>query len=270
MIHKSGFVKIIGYPNVGKSTLINAIIGKNISIVTYKANTTRNNIIGILNLYNSQIIFYDTPGIIINNNSIKKYRTEADIVIYITEIGKNNELFFKKININKFKFTIILLNKIDKYKNSILKKEILNLKSNYPDFYILEISALLKFNINKLINIIINNIPYHPPYYPKDLITDRSERFIVNEIIRKNILLLYNKEIPYYVNITTEFFKEEYNFLNIRSLIFVERFSHKKIIMGYNNISFNKLIKKSQIEITSFFEKKSNLFLLIKIKKIIF
>ncbi|WP_375322908.1 GTPase Era [Candidatus Karelsulcia muelleri] len=268
MIHKSGFVKIIGYPNVGKSTLINAIIGKNISIVTYKANTTRNNIIGILNLYNSQIIFYDTPGILIKN--IKKYITEADIVIYITEIGKNNELFFKKIKINKFKFTIILLNKIDKYQNYILKKEIFNLKSNYPDFYILEISALLKFNINKLINLLLKKIPYHPPYYPKDIITDRSERFIVNEIIRKNILLLYNKEIPYYVNITTEFFKEEDNFLNIRSLIFVERFSHKKIIMGSNNISFNKLIKKSQIEITSFFEKKSNLLLLIKIKKIIF
>ncbi|WP_185873809.1 GTPase Era [Blattabacterium cuenoti] len=282
MIYKSGFVNIIGFPNVGKSTLINSLVGKNISIITHKPQTTRHRVLGILNKKNFQIIFSDTPGMIIKKVFfiqkimmlyIKKSLEDADIILFITEIGKFNfvkEYFYLLNNIYKKKNIpiIILINKIDqigiKYKENLLYKTIYYWDTLFPNIEILPISALKKINQELLINKILNYLNEHPPYFPKEWISDRSERFFVNEIIRETIFLLYQKEIPYSSEVVTEQFKKYNIFIYIFSFIYVERDSQKGILIGYKGKSLNKLKNYSIKKIENFFKKK--IFLKIQVK----
>ncbi|WP_185870802.1 GTPase Era [Blattabacterium cuenoti] len=282
-MHKSGFVNIIGFPNVGKSTLINSLVRENISIITNKPQTTRHRILGIIDESDFQIIFSDTPGIILNPISfmqrmmmqyVEKSLEDADIVLLVTEIGKLN--FFKK---KYFSFilnsiqkknipVIILINKIDKMgiKNEKLFYDTIDDWHEFiPHSEILPISALKKMNQDLLMNKILGLLSEHPPYYPKGILSDKSERFFVNEIIREKIFFFYKKEIPYSVEISTEQFQENEIFIDIFSSIYVERDSQKKIIIGNQGNSIKKLGYFSVKRMEDFFKKKVYLKLNVKV-----
>ena len=276
-MHKSGFINIIGNPNVGKSTLMNNLVGEKLSIITSKAQTTRHRILGIVNGDNFQLIFSDTPGIIKPSyelqdsmmDFVKSALEDADVLLYMVEIGeksiKDSEVH-DKIQSAKIP-TIILLNKIDLSTQEDIKNQI-NLWSNqYPDTEIYPVSALNNFNTEKVINRIIELIPESPPYFPKDQLTDKPERFFVNEKLREKILLYYNKEIPYSVEVQTEEFKEEESIIRIRSLILVERESQKGIIIGHNGVALKKIGSKARIELEKFFGKKIFIELHVKVSK---
>ncbi len=282
MIHRSGFVNIIGYPNVGKSTLMNSLVGKRLSIITKKPQTTRHRILGIINKSDFQIIFSDTPGIIdpiypmqkIMMQYVEKSLEDADIILFTTEIGKFenvsifNHIFKKK---NKNTPIIILINKIDKI-GTQCGKNILYYTINHwhklvPDSEILPISALKKMNQDLLMNKIISLLSVHPPYYPKNYLSNRSERFFVNEIIREKIFFLYKKEIPYSVEIHTKLFKNKNTFIYIFSYIYVERPSQKGILIGEKGKTIKKLKFFSIKSIEFFFKKKIQLKLDVKVCK---
>ena len=232
-MHKAGFVNIIGNPNVGKSTLMNAMVGERLSIITSKAQTTRHRIFGIVNDENYQIVFSDTPGIIkpayelqsSMMDFVKTAFTDADILIYMVEVGEKelkDEAFFNKI-INAKVPVLLLLNKIDKTNQELLEQQVQLWKEKVPNAEIYPISALENFNVENVYNRIIELLPQSPPFYPKDQLTDKTERFFVNETIREKILLNYDKEIPYSCEVETEEFKEEENIIRIKSVIMVER-----------------------------------------------
>lgn len=276
-MHRSGFINIIGNPNVGKSTLMNNLVGEKLSIITSKAQTTRHRILGIVNGDNFQLIFSDTPGIIKPSyelqdsmmDFVKSALEDADVLIYMVEIGeksiKDSEVH-DKIQSAKIP-TIILLNKIDLSTQEDIKNQI-NLWSNqYPDTEIYPLSALNNFNTEKVINRIIELIPESPAYFPKDQLTDKPERFFVNEKLREKILLYYNKEIPYSVEVQTEEFKEEESIIRIRSLILVERESQKGIIIGHNGVALKKIGRKARIDLEKFFGKKIFIELHVKVSK---
>ena len=276
-MHRSGFINIIGNPNVGKSTLMNNLVGEKLSIITSKAQTTRHRILGIVNGDNFQLIFSDTPGIIKPSyelqdsmmDFVKSALEDADVLLYMVEIGeksiKDSEVH-DKIQSAKIP-TIILLNKIDLSTQEDIKNQI-NLWSNqYPDTEIYPVSALNNFNTEKVINRIIELIPESPAYFPKDQLTDKPERFFVNEKLREKILLYYNKEIPYSVEVQTEEFKEEESIIRIRSLILVERESQKGIIIGHNGVALKKIGSKARIELEKFFGKKIFIELHVKVSK---
>ena len=276
-MHRSGFINIIGNPNVGKSTLMNNLVGEKLSIITSKAQTTRHRILGIVNGDNFQLIFSDTPGIIKPSyelqdsmmDFVKSALEDADVLIYMVEIGeksiKDSEVH-DKIQSAKIP-TIILLNKIDLSTQEDIKNQI-NLWSNqYPDTEIYPVSALNNFNTEKVINRIIELIPESPAYFPKDQLTDKPERFFVNEKLREKILLYYNKEIPYSVEVQTEEFKEEESIIRIRSLILVERESQKGIIIGHNGVALKKIGSKARIDLEKFFGKKIFIELHVKVSK---
>ncbi|WP_185858489.1 GTPase Era [Blattabacterium cuenoti] len=276
MLHKSGFVNIIGLPNVGKSTLMNSIVEKKLSIITNKPQTTRHRIFGIVNRSNFQIIFSDTPGIIhpyypmqkIMMQYVRKSLQDADIILFTTEIGKL-EYFSMFDNINNNIPMIILINKIDKI--SIKKEEDLLYDTiNYwhklfPHSEILPISALKKINIDLLMHKIITLLSEHPPYYPKEFLSNKSERFFVNEIIREKIFFIYKQEIPYSVEIQTELFKEQKTFIYIFSSIYVEKNSQKGILIGKKGLTIKKLKFFSVKSMESFFRKKIKLKFHVKI-----
>lgn len=279
MKHKSGFVSIIGNPNSGKSTLLNALIGTNLSIVTKKIQTTRHRIFGIYNEKNYQIIFSDTPGFVESNyrlhqkmmNSVKESLRDSDVIIFINAINElkknNNKILNQLINLNNIPI-IILINKIDLINNLlILQKNINYWNHQIPNSLILSISALKKINLNLIINEIKKYIPESPPFFNKNQITNRSQRFFANEIIRKYILINYKKEIPYCVEVVTEFFNEKNSNIEIHAIIYVERDSQKGIIIGYKGHSINKVNKQSTLEMNIFFQKKIILSLYVKIKK---
>ena len=277
MKHKSGFVNIIGNPNVGKSTLMNALIGQNLSIITNKAQTTRHRIKGILSDENYQIVFSDTPGIIkpayklqeSMMQYVKSAFQDADVILYVVEIGeqglKDKDIFEK---IKKLKIPlIILLNKIDLVTQEKVLIEIENCKNKFSDAVILPISALNRFNINEIINSIVDLLPFSPPYYSKEEVTDKSERFFVEEIIREKILKHYKKEVPYSVEISVEEFIEEDEIVRIRAIIYVLRESQKAILIGHKGLGLKRIGSESRKDIEKMINKKVFLTTPIKVKK---
>ena len=276
-MHRSGFINIIGNPNVGKSTLMNNLVGEKLSIITSKAQTTRHRILGIVNGDNFQLIFSDTPGIIKPSyelqdsmmDFVKSALEDADVLLYMVEIGeksiKDSEVH-DKIQSAKIP-TIILLNKIDLSTQEDIKNQINIWSNQYPNTEIYPVSALNNFNTEKVINRIIELIPESPAYFPKDQLTDKPERFFVNEKLREKILLYYNKEIPYSVEVQTEEFKEEESIIRIRSLILVERESQKGIIIGHNGVALKKIGSKARIDLEKFFGKKIFIELHVKVSK---
>ena len=277
MKHKSGFVNIIGNPNVGKSTLMNALIGQNLSIITNKAQTTRHRIKGILSDENYQIVFSDTPGIIkpayklqeSMMQYVKSAFQDADVILYVVEIGeqglKDKDIFEK---IKKLKIPlIILLNKIDLVTQEKVLIEIENWKNKFSDAVILPISALNRFNINEIINSIVDLLPFSPPYYSKEEVTDKSERFFVEEIIREKILKHYKKEVPYSVEISVEEFIEEDEIVRIRAIIYVLRESQKAILIGHKGLGLKRIGSESRKDIEKMINKKVFLTTPIKVKK---
>ena len=276
-MHKSGFINIIGNPNVGKSTLMNNLIGEKLSIITSKAQTTRHRILGIVNGENFQLIFSDTPGIIKPSyelqdsmmDFVKSALEDADVILYMVEIGeksiKDSEVH-NKIQSAKIP-TVILLNKIDLSNQGDIENEINIWSNKYPNSDIYPISALNNFNTEKVINRIIELIPESPAYFPKDQLTDKPERFFVNEKLREKILLYYNKEIPYSVEVVTEEFKDEESIIKIRSIILVERESQKGIIIGHKGVALKKIGTKARIDLEKFFGKKVFIELHVKVSK---
>ena len=277
MAHKSGFVNIIGNPNVGKSTLMNALVGERLSIITSKAQTTRHRILGIVNEEDYQIVFSDTPGIIkpayeLQTSMMDFVKTafeDADILIYMVEIGETglkDENFFEKIRNTNIP-VILVLNKIDRSEQKILEEQMEYWSEKVPNALIHPISALENFNVHELKEEIVRLLPECPPYFPKDQLTDKPERFFVNETIREKILMLYKKEIPYAVEIETESFKEEENIIRIRSVIMVERDTQKGIIIGHKGSSLKKVGTEARKDLEKFFGKKIFLDLYVKVNK---
>jgi len=277
MKHKSGFVNIIGNPNVGKSTLMNKLIGQDLSIITNKAQTTRHRIKGILSEENFQIVFSDTPGIIkpaykLQENMmdyVKSALKDADVILYIVEIGekglKDDELF-KQIKQLKVPL-IILLNKIDLVSQENVLSEIENWKIIFPNSTILPISALNGFNTKETVKIIVDLLPFSPPYFSKDDVTDKSERFFVEEIIREKILKHYKKEVPYSVQISVEEFFEEEEIVKIRAIIYVLRESQKGILIGHKGLGLKRIGSEARKGIEKLLDKKVFLSTPIKVKK---
>ena len=277
MKHKSGFVNIIGNPNVGKSTLMNSLIGQDLSIITSKAQTTRHRIKGILSDENYQIVFSDTPGVIkpayklqeSMMQYVKSAFQDADVIMYVVEIGekglKDNDIFEK---IQQLKIPlIILLNKIDLFSQEKVLEEIENWTSKFSTAKVLPISALNGFNMNEVIELILEVLPESPPYYSKDDVTDKSERFFVEEIIREKILKHYKKEVPYSVEISVEEFFEEEEIIKIRAIIYVLRESQKGIIIGHKGLGLKRIGTESRKDIEKMLAKKVFLNTPIKVKK---
>ena len=275
--HKSGFVSIIGRPNVGKSTLINALMEDKLSIITSKAQTTRHRIRGIINGDDYQIVISDTPGILDPNYQLQEVMMkfinetliDSDILVFIDEVGSKefkNDLLIEKIN--KLKVPkMVLLNKIDLFDQNKLESSLIYWEKIFPEIKIYPISAKEGFFVNELKEIFINNIPESPPFFPKDQFTDKSERFFVNESLREQILLNYDKEIPYSVEVITEEFKETSKIIKIRSVIFTERDSQKKILIGHKGAALKKVASNARKNLEGFFNKKIFLEVFIKVKK---
>jgi len=276
-MHKAGFVNIIGNPNVGKSTLMNAFIGEKLSIITSKAQTTRHRILGIVNGEDFQVILSDTPGIIkpayelqaSMMDLVKSAFDDADILIYMVEIGEQelkDEAFFKKITNSKIP-VLLLLNKIDKSDQAQLESQVALWSSKVPNAEIFPISALEGFNVKEVFSRIIELLPMSPAFYPKDQLTDKPERFFVNETIREKILMHYKKEIPYAVEIDTEEFFEEDTIIRMRSVIMVERETQKGIIIGHKGSALKRVGMESRKDLEKFFGKQVHLELYVKVNK---
>lgn len=277
MNHKAGFVNIIGNPNVGKSTLMNAFIGEKLSIITSKAQTTRHRILGIVNGDDFQVLFSDTPGIIkpayelqeSMMGFVKSAFEDADILLYMVEIGEQNlkdEAFFKKITNSKIP-VLLLLNKIDKSDQEQLETQVQLWAEKVPNAEIIPISALEGFQVKEVFNRIIELLPESPAFYPKDQLTDKPERFFINETIREKILLHYKKEIPYAVEIETEEFFEEEKIIRIRSVIMVERETQKGIIIGHKGSALKRVGVEARKDLEAFFGKQIHLELYVKVNK---
>lgn len=277
MTHKAGYINIIGNPNVGKSTLMNALVGERLSIITQKAQTTRHRILGIVNEPEFQMIFSDTPGIIkpayemqeSMMTFVKSAFEDADILIYMVEVGEKelkDEAFFKKIVHAKIP-VLLLINKIDKSNQESLESQVALWHEKVPNAEIIPISALENFNTQTVFNRILELLPVSPPYFPKDALTDKPERFFVNETIREKILLHYDKEVPYAVEVETEEFKEETDIIRIKSLIMVERDTQKGIIIGHKGTALKRVGTEARIDLEKFFGKKVHLELFVKVNK---
>ena len=276
-MHKSGFVNVIGMPNVGKSSLINLLIGENLLITSPKAQTTRHRILGILSSDKFQLIFSDTPGLIKPNyklqesmvNATMSVLKDADIFLLVVEIGDNYNFdidLTKKIILSK-KPIIILINKIDLGDQKKLEKTIEFWKKSIPDSLIIPISVKEKFQTDNLVEKMVELLPIHPPYFPKDQLTDKTERFFVNEKIREKILNLYQQEIPYSVEVETEVFDFKDKILKLSSVIYVERETQKGILIGHNGESIKKLGVEARKDLENFFNKKIHLELYVKVNK---
>ncbi|MDN3676303.1 GTPase Era [Flavobacterium paronense] len=277
MEHKAGFVNIIGNPNVGKSTLMNAFVGERLSIITSKAQTTRHRILGIVNGDDFQVILSDTPGIIkpayemqkSMMDFVKSAFEDADVLLYMVEIGEKelkDEDFFNKIIHAKIP-VLLLLNKIDKSNQEQLEEQIALWKEKVPNAEIYPISALENFNVKEVFARILELLPVSPAYYPKDTLTDKPERFFVNETIREKILLNYEKEIPYAVEIETEEFIEDETIIRIRSVIMVERDTQKGIIIGHKGGALKNVGMQSRADLEKFFGKQIHIELYVKVNK---
>lgn len=277
MAHKAGFVNIIGNPNVGKSTLMNAFVGERLSIITSKAQTTRHRILGIVNGEDFQVILSDTPGIIkpayelqaSMMDFVKSAFEDADVLLYMVEIGEKilkDEAFTNKIKDSKIP-VLLLLNKIDKSNQDQLEEQVAYWKEEMPNVEIHPISALEGFNITPVFNRILELLPESPAFYPKDTLTDKPERFFVNEIIREKILMHYKKEIPYSVEIETSEFFEEEKIIRMRSVIMVERETQKGIIIGHKGAALKRVGVEARKDLEKFFGKQVHVELYVKVNK---
>ncbi len=277
MTHKAGFVNIIGNPNVGKSTLMNAFVGERLSIITSKAQTTRHRILGIVNGDDFQMILSDTPGIIkpayelqaSMMDFVKSAFEDADVLLYIVELGEKelkDEDFFNKIRGAKIP-VLLLINKIDKGDETLLAEALELWSEKVPNAEVFAISALENFGVPQVFNRIIELLPESPAFYPKDQLTDKPERFFVNEIIREKILMHYKKEIPYAVEIDTEEFFEEEEIIRMRSVIMVERESQKGIIIGHKGTALKRVGVEARKDLETFFGKQVHLELYVKVNK---
>ncbi|WP_321295402.1 GTPase Era [Marinifilum fragile] len=277
MPHKSGFVNIIGNPNVGKSTLMNNLVGERISIITSKSQTTRHRIKGIVNGEDFQIVYSDTPGVLKPNyklqESMMKFSTsalvDADIILYVTDVVETidkNEDFLKKVQ-NTDTPVILILNKIDLTTQDKLVEMMDVWKEKLPKAEIFPMSAKENFNVSNLFNRILELLPEGPPYFAKDEMTDLPARFFVNEIIREKVLMNYDKEIPYAVEVEVEEFKDEPKIINIMAVINVERMSQKGIIIGHQGKALKKVGTEARKDLEAFFGKKVFLKIYVKVAK---
>lgn len=277
MSHKAGFVNIIGNPNVGKSTLMNAFVGEKLSIITSKAQTTRHRILGIVNGDDFQVVLSDTPGIIkpayelqeSMMDFVKSAFEDADILLYMVEIGEQelkDEAFFNKITNSKIP-VLLLLNKIDTSNQEQLETQVQLWAGKVPNAEIFPISALEGFNVKEVFNRIIDLLPESPAFYPKDQLTDKPERFFINETIREKILLHYKKEIPYSVEIETEEFIEEDDIIRVRAVIMVERDTQKGIIIGHKGAALKRVGVEARKDLEAFFGKQIHLETYVKVNK---
>lgn len=275
--HKSGFVSIIGNPNVGKSTLMNALLGKELSIITHKAQTTRHRILGIINGEDFQMVLSDTPGVIkpayemqtSMMNFVKEALVDADVLIYMVtpeEKELKEEKLFEKIKKTKAPL-YILINKIDQISQETLEKAVSHWEALFPNAKVLPISALTGFYIPDLLQILISELPSSPAYFPKDQLTDKPERFFVNEAIREQILAHYSKEIPYAVEVVTEEFLEDPKIIRIRAIVMVERETQKGIIIGHKGSALKRVGIGARKSLQQFFGKKIHLELYVKVSK---
>lgn len=276
-MHKAGFVNIVGNPNVGKSTLMNQLVGERISIATFKAQTTRHRIMGIVNTDDMQIIFSDTPGVLKPNYKMQEMMlafsesalADADVLLYVTDVVENPEKnldFLDKVK----KMTIpvlLLINKIDESDQSKLGDIVEKWHALLPNAEILPISAKNKFGTDMLLKRIKELLPESPAFFDKDQLTDKPARFFVSEIIREKILLYYDKEIPYSVEVRVERFKEDEKKIHINAIIYVERDSQKGIIIGHQGIALKKVNTESRKALEKFFNKKIFLETFVKVDK---
>lgn len=274
---KAGFVNIVGNPNVGKSTLMNALVGERISIITSKSQTTRHRIMGIVNGEDFQIVYSDTPGVLQPNyklqESMREFAdsalTDADVLIYVTDVVENpdkNADFLEKVNLFPNK-VLVVINKIDLTDQETLQKLVEEWHARIPQAEILPISAQENFGIDPLLKRIVELLPESPPYFPTDALTDKPERFFVGEIIREKILLNYDKEVPYSVEVAVEEFKEEDDIINISAVIYCERDSQKGILIGKKGLALKKVGTEARQELEKFFVKKIFLKLFVKVEK---
>lgn len=278
-MHRAGFVNIVGNPNVGKSTLMNALVGERISIITSKAQTTRHRIMGIVNGDDFQIVYSDTPGVLKPNYKLQESMlgfsnsalADADILLYVTDVidsAEKNAFFLEKVQKMQDTTKIILIvNKIDLIDQEKLEALVDFWHKELPKAEIFPISALEKFNIETLFNHIKDLLPESPPFFDKDALTDKSERFFVTEIIREKILMNYDKEIPYSVEVAVEEFKEEGNLLRISAVIFCERDSQKGILIGKQGSALRTVGTQARKDIEAFFDTKVFLQLFVKVEK---
>jgi len=275
--HKSGFVNIIGNPNVGKSTLMNNLVGERISIITSKSQTTRHRIKGIVNGEDFQIVYSDTPGVLKPNyklqESMMKYSTsalvDADIILYVTDVVETidkNEEFLKKVQ-GATVPVLLILNKIDLTDQTKLLKIFDRWKEKLPQAEIFPMSAKENFNVGNLFNRILELLPEGPAYFPKDEVTDLPARFFVTEIIREKVLMNYDKEVPYSVEVEVEEYKDEPKIIRIMAVINVERTSQKGIIIGHKGAALKKVGTEARKDIEAFFGKKVFLQVYVKVAK---
>jgi len=276
-MHKAGFVNIVGNPNVGKSTLMNQLVGERISIATFKAQTTRHRIMGIVNTDEMQIVFSDTPGVLKPNYKLQESMlafsesalTDADVLLYVTDVVENPEKnldFLEKVQ--KMTIPVILLiNKIDESGQEQLGNLVEKWHTLLPNAEILPISAKNKFGVDILLKRIKDLLPDSPPYFDKEQLTDKPARFFVSEIIREKILLYYDKEIPYSVEVVVESFKEKEKSIHIRVVIYVERDSQKGIIIGHQGVALKKVGAESRKALERFFGKSIFLETYVKVDK---
>jgi GTP-binding protein Era len=277
MTHKAGFVNIVGNPNVGKSTIMNALVGEKLSIITQKMQTTRHRIKGIVSGDDFQIVYSDTPGILKPNYKLQETMlkfvdtalVDADVILYVTDVmektDKNPE-YVEKVRKSNMP-VIVLINKIDLSNQEEVVKLFDQWTLVFPGADVFPISALEKFNIEPIFDRILELLPEAPPFFPKDELTDRNERFFMQEIIREKILLYYQKEIPYSVEIEVEEFKEEEKIINIRAVIYVSRDSQKGIIIGHQGKMIKRVGIEARKDAEEFFDKKIFLELYVKVAK---
>ena len=280
MVHRSGFVNIVGNPNVGKSTLMNALVGERLSIITSKAQTTRHRIMGIVNGEDFQMVYSDTPGVLSPNYQLQRQMLEfsrsalldADVLLYVTEpqdtIDRNPDFIEKVKKMSSAGSSVFLIiNKIDLTTQDTLERLVEFWKNQLPEATIFPISAQEKFGISQLFDAIKDALPVGPPFFPKDQLTDKPARFFVNEIIREKILLNYDKEIPYSVEVEVESFKEEDKLISISAVIYCERDSQKGIIIGKAGSALKRVGSQARKDIEEFFQKKVFLQLFVKVDK---
>lgn len=276
-MHKAGFVNIVGNPNVGKSTLMNLLVGERISIATFKAQTTRHRIMGIINSDEAQIVFSDTPGVLKPNYKLQESMLafsesaleDADVLLYVTDVVEKidkNADFLQKVT--KLNVPILLvINKIDLSNQKELETLVEQWHEVLPTGEIFPISATAKFNVDNLLSRIKELLPESPPYFDKDQWTDKPARFFVTEIIREKILLYYDKEIPYAVEVVVEQFKEKEKSIHISAIIYVERDSQKGIIIGHQGVALKKVSTEARKTLEKFFEKSIYLEIFVKVDK---
>ena len=276
--HRAGFVSIIGKPNVGKSTLMNALVGERLSIVTSKAQTTRHRILGILNGDDFQLIYSDTPGIIqpkyeLHNammSFVYSSLEDADVVLFVTDIYEKHDEEPVVERLRKMVDTpiILLVNKIDQANQEVVEAKLAYWKEQLPNAAeVLPISALKQFGTDGVLQLVMERLPVHPPYYPKDELTDKSERFFAAEMVREKIFKLYKKEIPYSCEVVIEEFKEEEEIIRIRGIIYVERNSQKGIVIGQGGEALKKVGTWAREEMEKFFQKKVFLEMYVKVNE---